>query len=95
MADNNVQPISERLSIQKYTADVCRAATRGEMVPVALGLKLTRLCNVRGMRYHTGFARELHGALPEFTRTLNARTIMSNIIPDMDDSLDEETPYCI
>ncbi|CZR62109.1 uncharacterized protein PAC_12006 [Phialocephala subalpina] len=95
MADDNVPLISERLSIPKYTVDACRAAIRGEMVPVALGLELSRLCIIRGMRYHTGFAKELHGTLPEFTRALNARAIMNNTIPDMDDSLDEETPYCI
>ncbi|KUJ20369.1 uncharacterized protein LY89DRAFT_682112 [Mollisia scopiformis] len=94
MADNNVPVISARLSMQKYTVDACRAAIRGEMVPVALGLELSRLCVIRGMRYHTGFAKELHGTLPEFTRALNARAIMSNTIPDMDGSL-EETPYCI
>lgn len=95
MADNNVPLISERLSIPKYTVDACRAAIRGEMVPVALGLELSRLCIIRGMRYHTGFAKELHGTLPEFTRALNARAIMSNTIPGMDNSLDEETPYRI
>lgn len=88
-------PISERLLIQQYNADDCLAVIQGERVPVALGLPLIRLCVIRGIRYHPGFATDLHGTLPEFTRALNARLIMSDFIPDLDDAPEEEIPYCI
>lgn len=45
------------------------------------------------MRYCDGFGEELRGVLPIFTRALNARSIMSNRIPDK--MLDDEVPYCI
>ncbi|KAH8910646.1 hypothetical protein BR93DRAFT_923352 [Coniochaeta sp. PMI_546] len=60
---------------------------------MALGLTLMRLCLVRGIRYHRGFGEELRGVLPEFTRALNARSIMSGVIPEM--SRPDEFPYCI
>ncbi|CAG8894803.1 unnamed protein product [Penicillium egyptiacum] len=44
---------------------------------------MARLCMVRGIRTHDGFAQELHGHLPEFTGALNARAIMSNRVPNM------------
>lgn len=50
---------------------------------------------IHGIRYHVGFATELYG-LPdhrEFTRALNARSIMGIAIPDMT-TLDE-APYCV
>jgi hypothetical protein len=87
--------VSDRLSTQRYNADDCLAAIRGERVPFALGLPLIRLCVIRGIRYHTDFAKDLYGNLPEFTRALNARMIMSNVIPDMDDAPEDEIPYCI
>lgn len=36
----------------------------------------------RDIRYQHGFGTELHGFLPEFNRAPNARSIMSNAIPD-------------
>ncbi len=87
--------MSERLSIQEYNAYDCRAAIRGERVPIALGLKLIRLCIIRGIRYHTGFAADLHRALPQFIRALNARMILSDVIPDLDDAPKEEFLYYI
>ncbi|KAJ5113556.1 hypothetical protein N7456_002090 [Penicillium angulare] len=54
---------------------------------------MTRFCIIRGIRYHHGFAQELRGLAPEFTRALNARDIMSGIIPTI--SSPEEIPYCI
>lgn len=100
MADNNTAAnqtsgLMERLSIKEYNADDCLASIRGERLPHAMGLSLTRLCVVRGIRYHHGFAQELRGTSDEFTRALNARSIMSNIVPDMNPDRPEEFPYCI
>lgn len=66
---------------------------RGEKIPHALGQPLHILCIIRGIHYHPGFGRELRGALPIFTRAMNARSIMSNIILDFDSP--DEVPYCI
>ena len=60
---------------------------------VALGLKVQRFAVIRGIRHHDGFAHELRGVAPEFTRALNARAIMSGVIPEINDS--SEIPYCI
>ncbi|KAJ5168366.1 uncharacterized protein N7482_003960 [Penicillium canariense] len=69
------------------------AAIRGERVPAVMGA-LARLCVVRGIRHHEGFAQELYGNLefPEIRRALNARAIMSNRIPEMNGPGD--FPYC-
>lgn len=87
--------LEDRLRLEHYDAAECSAAIRGEKVPFALGLPVTRLCVLRGIRYHAGFASELRGLSghPEFTRALNARSIMSNVIPDM--TSPDEFPYCI
>jgi hypothetical protein len=68
------------------------AAIRGQSVPKEPNSLLARLCVIRGIRSHDGFAEELRGYLPEFTRALNARAIMSNRIPDMEAA--EDFPYC-
>ncbi|CAG8903904.1 unnamed protein product [Penicillium egyptiacum] len=86
-------PIEARLKIKKYSSDACNAAIHGQHIPVALGYELTRLSVIRGIRHHHGFAQELRGVTPEFTRALNARDIMSGIIPTI--SKPDETPYCI
>ncbi|KZF19540.1 MATE efflux family protein [Xylona heveae TC161] len=70
-----------------------RSAIHGKQVPCALGRPTPRYCVIRGIRYNPGFAKELHGVLPEFTRALNARSIMSNSIPDMNHP--DDFPYCI
>jgi hypothetical protein len=57
-----------------------------------LGEQIHRLCIIRGIRHHYGFAQELRGVTPEFTRALNARDIMSGVIPTI--SQPEEIPYC-
>ncbi len=85
--------MKERLYIKKYDAHDCLLAIRGEKIPTALGLNVTRLCVIRGIRYHAGFGEELRGLLPEFTRTLNARRIMSGEVADM--TAPDEFPYCI
>ncbi|QPH06474.1 hypothetical protein C2857_004976 [Epichloe festucae Fl1] len=80
-----------------YSDEVCVAALRGESVPLDMTKvhHVTRLCVLRGIRHHPGFATELRNLprYPEFTRALNARDIMINVIPDM--SNPEEYPYCI
>lgn len=86
-------PHKKSLSNEKYNAKECLLAIRGQCIPQTLGEEITRLCVIRGIRYHPGFAKELHGLLPEFTRALNARDIMSNKIPEMNDP--EDFPYCI
>ncbi|BCS26790.1 uncharacterized protein APUU_51501S [Aspergillus puulaauensis] len=81
------------LGNEDYNEDDCRLAVRGQLIPKALGEDTTQLCVVRGIRYHAGYATELRGLLPIFTRALNARDIMSNKVPDM--SGPDEFPYCI
>lgn len=82
------------MSKKWWTIDDCLAAIRGQRVPEkGLGDVETRQCVVRGIRYHDNFGEELRGVLPIFTRALNARMIMSNVIPDIE--ADEEFPYCI
>ncbi|KAF4224827.1 hypothetical protein CNMCM6457_008888 [Aspergillus fumigatiaffinis] len=84
---------SDSLSNKKYNEEDCLLAVRGQQIPKALGEDITQLCVVRGIRYHPGFATELRGLLPKFTRALNARDIMSDKIPEMSDP--DEFPYCI
>lgn len=87
------EDIHNRLGLFKYDRNACKAAIHGEKIPHALGLPLTRHCVVRGIRYHHGFGEELRGTLPKFTRALNARSIMSNHIPVINN--DKEFPYYI
>ena len=86
-------PIEKRLEIAKYDAQDCHDAIHGIRIPKTLGEMVHQLCAIRGIRHHYGFAQELRGAMPEFTRALNARDIMSGIIPTI--SQPEEMPYCI
>lgn len=76
-------PIEARLKIKKYSSDECNAAIHGQQIPVALGYELNRLSVFRGILHYHGFAQELRGVTPEFTRALNARDIMTGIIPTM------------
>ncbi|KAF1985683.1 alpha/beta-hydrolase [Aulographum hederae CBS 113979] len=78
-----------------FTTRDCLAAIRGESVPRRLGVLAARRAVVSGIRHHPGFATVLHGTCGEFTRALNARSIMSDIIPDMDMDNPDEVPYCI
>ncbi|KAJ5120600.1 uncharacterized protein N7515_009988 [Penicillium bovifimosum] len=82
-----------RLRATLYNRDDCNAAIRGQKITGSLGLNVQRFAVIRGIRHHDGFAQELRGVLPEFTRALNARAIMSGVIPEMNDSA--EIPYCI
>ncbi|OQE36002.1 hypothetical protein PENCOP_c012G08868 [Penicillium coprophilum] len=78
-----------------YGLDTSRgnlAAIQGKRVPDEPTSQPARLCVVRGIRTHDGFAQELHGRLPEFTRALNARAIMSNRVPNMESP--DDFPYC-
>lgn len=86
--------IHDRLMIAKFSRKACLAAMEGKEIPLALGQPVHRLCIIRGIRYHRGFGEELRGLLPVFTRALNARNIMSDIIlPNLYAS--DEIPYCI
>ncbi|KAF9874542.1 hypothetical protein CkaCkLH20_08105 [Colletotrichum karsti] len=91
--------MEKRLRSRTYVHDDAVAAFNGKSLPHSLGREITRLCVVRGIRYHADFcfgpAAELRGTLPLFTRALNARAIMSNRIPDMDPDRPAEMPYCI
>ncbi|KAH8879282.1 hypothetical protein GQ53DRAFT_739030 [Thozetella sp. PMI_491] len=83
---------------QIYSKDACTAALRGEQVPTTDACAMShiaKLCVLRGIRYHHGFAAELRDAAGDkaFVRALNARAIMSNEIPAI--SAAEEFPYCI
>ncbi|RLL96981.1 hypothetical protein CFD26_106832 [Aspergillus turcosus] len=80
---------SDSLSNKKYNEEDCRTWSTNPQSP----RRNHSLCVVRGIRYHPGFATELGGLLPQFTRALNARDIMSDYIPEM--SGPDEFPYCI
>ncbi|KAF7167830.1 hypothetical protein CNMCM6106_003246 [Aspergillus hiratsukae] len=95
MADNNIR---DRLRSMAFDLGEARDALRGKDVPVALGRRVTRLCVIRGIRYHEEFAEhpdleQLRRYVPEVSRALNARAIMSNKIPSMPEARDR--PYCI
>ncbi|KAJ5657533.1 uncharacterized protein N7484_001182 [Penicillium longicatenatum] len=79
-----------------YTAGQCTQAIRGLGIPQSLGSPASRACVARGIRYHPGFALELqckHDQDRFFTRAINARRIMSNEIPNLQNA--REIPYCI
>lgn len=79
--------------VLKYNREECDAAIRGEKVPQSPGSLPTRLCVIRGIRYHAGFATELQGGkYKDINRALHARNNMSNIIPDITAPYD--VPYC-
>ncbi|KAJ9615590.1 hypothetical protein H2200_001665 [Cladophialophora chaetospira] len=84
---------TESLKIKKFDQHECLSALRGEAVPKALGFESTQLCVVRGILHYPGFGSALHNVTPRITRALNARSIMSDIIPDM--TAQEDFPYCI
>lgn len=86
-------PLERRVAIVKFNKEDCEDAIHGRRLPATFGHQVHRLCIIRGIRYHYGFAQELRGLTPEFTRALNARDIMSGIIPTI--SKPDEMPYCI
>jgi len=92
---NEGSVISDGFDTDLYNHAECLMALRGEKIPKGFSLEVTQICTIRGIRYHTGFGTELRGLgrHPEFTRALNAREIMSNSIPVMNEP--EEFPYCI
>lgn len=89
----NELTFAERCEIRDCTEDDYKNALEGCAVPLPLGHPILRLCIIRGIRYHAGFEEELRDVLPDFTRALNARLIMSNTIPSMTESRD--FPHCI
>ncbi|KAM7198758.1 hypothetical protein V8F20_006073 [Naviculisporaceae sp. PSN 640] len=94
-----------------YSQHICLAALRGENIPDAAASAEdihtlsypVKLCILRGIRHHDGFGTGLLNTIQTagqdyacFRRALNARAIMSNRIPDMDQENDPESvPYCI
>jgi hypothetical protein len=97
MADSNSN-IIERLYSLTFDFRQARDALRGKAVPAHLRRRVTRLCVIHGIRYHEQFAthpdlEQLKQFVPEISRALNARAIMSNKIPSMPEARDR--PYCI
>lgn len=86
-------PPEKQFTTKWYQPAECDLAIKGKLVPQALGDATTQACVVRGIRHHPDYAANLRGTLPIFTRALNARDIMSDIIPEM--KTPEEFPYCI
>ncbi|KAF2664288.1 hypothetical protein BT63DRAFT_460593 [Microthyrium microscopicum] len=89
---------------KRFDSEQCILALQGKSLPldspVAASDTRAQLAIVRGIRYHYSFARSSQinklcrdGAFPQFVRACNARFIMSNIIPEIDQS--EHFPYCI
>ncbi|KAL6229347.1 hypothetical protein BDW75DRAFT_249846 [Aspergillus navahoensis] len=82
--------------VKAYDKKQCDAAIRGEQIPRQLKGRNHLLCLLRGIRHNPGFATELRGKYRNIKcidRVLNARSIMSNVIPDMAGHY--EMPYCI
>ncbi|GAE00241.1 hypothetical protein AOR_1_482114 [Paecilomyces variotii No. 5] len=91
--DTDLLPIGTRLIDDKYDAEDCQAAVQGSRIPKTFDEEAHRLCTIHGIRHHYGFAQELRAVAPEFTRALNARDIMSGVIPTI--ATPDEVPYCI
>jgi hypothetical protein len=86
----------------EFDHDQCLAAMEGKKVPENLESFWHRRATIRGLRTSLKFAmskavRELCSGndirFPEFARARNARLIMSNMIPDLDNPVLQ--PYCI
>jgi hypothetical protein len=90
----NEPPDDEQPKLDKCHAEDYNAAIHGQRLPPTLESEVTRLCVIHGIGHHYGFAQELRGLRPEFTRALNARDIMSGVIP-VDMKEPDEVPYCI
>lgn len=78
-----MESYKNNLSDDEYDDEDCLVVTGGQCIPQALSEDITRLCVIRGIRHHLGFAKELHGLLRECTCALNARNIMNNKVPKM------------
>lgn len=93
----NIEPsLLERLNSGVYDEDACFEAIHGRKLPQHLGLPVTRHCVIRGIRHHLEFATGEAAVFKDgpllFKQAINARLIMSNEIPDMDDP--DSRPYC-
>uniref|UniRef100_A0A093V921 Putative killer plasmid pGKl-2 protein 1 n=1 Tax=Talaromyces marneffei PM1 TaxID=1077442 RepID=A0A093V921_TALMA len=98
MVDKDDNDMRDRLRSLAFNMGEARDALRGKTVPKSLGRRVTRLCVIRGIRYHEQFAEhpdleQMRQYVPEISRALNARAIMSNKIPSMPEARDR--PYCI
>lgn len=96
MAENN--SMEDRLRSLAFDMREAKEALHGKTVPKSLGRRVTRLCVIRGIRYHEQFAEhpdleQMRQYVPEIRRAINARAIMSNKIPSMPEAQDR--PYCI
>ncbi|KAF5681677.1 hypothetical protein FCIRC_5402 [Fusarium circinatum] len=85
---------SLRDGIRPLKLDNLRATIRGQSVPENFPHELTYKCLVAGIRHHDGFALEIRGKSghPSVERAFNARDIMSDRVPEMEES--EHIPYC-
>ncbi|KAK3196798.1 hypothetical protein K4F52_000142 [Lecanicillium sp. MT-2017a] len=95
----DVEPWSmeRRLRSRKFIAEDAAAAVHELRLPLHLGRPVVQYAVVCGIRsnfaFATGEAAALSGRKPIFTRAINARLIMSKIIPQMSSSC--EMPCCI
>lgn len=94
-------PSTAATNEQLYDYDHCIAALEGRSVPVDLTSAVARCAVIRGLRCSYDFAVsqdivDLCASLrfPEFVRARHARLIMSNVVPDGLERL-ENQPYCI
>ncbi|KAJ5219932.1 hypothetical protein N7468_009136 [Penicillium chermesinum] len=96
------QPVHGNKNSPEYDMEQCVAAMKGKEIPNDLSSFWHRRAVIRGIRDSLEFAQspaviELcardDSHAHQFARARNARLIMSDIIPDMDDSATQ--PYCI
>lgn len=94
--ESKSDPIADSLLVRTYSIEVAVEALRGQALPQGLGREIMGRCVISGIRHHEHFAfgpaSALRGTWPPFTRALNARSLMSNVVPDMGSP--DEVPYC-
>lgn len=92
LSNESTLSLAQRLQLFKFTRTSLHEAGNGKRVPLQLGSGQAQTSVIRGIRHHDGFGTDLRGYAP-FDRALNARAIMSNRIPDINDI--SQVPYCI
>ncbi|KAK0649925.1 hypothetical protein B0T16DRAFT_457287 [Cercophora newfieldiana] len=104
MSRRHIYPVNvdKLLRNPTFTKADALAALQGIKLPHGLARRVLRLCVIHGIRYHPSFADGAASVLraaherPEFARALNARAIMSGLVPDMDpEGRPQDLPYCI
>ena len=100
MEDFQVACSDDAKESSEFDYNQCVAAMEGKRVPENLESFWHRRATIRGLRTSLEFAMstavmELCSGddIPEFSRARNARLIMSNMIPDLDNPVFQ--PYCI